>query len=301
MGALAPYMFCMKQCNNSLSYEVFSKIINVLESNKYITYCKHRNSQHLHVKQACHIQSTAIQQSPCINVFETTFPLVYQNISNKKQRCSCQCARWRCANKKNIVGRVKGMCCHATSRCNIPVTLLLLKPQILLKKPNHFKANTQSAETMSIPSKLTTVIMLLICAQMMSGFEQRCKHKILPSDNFHCRSQLLHSIQFKFIISTNHAVIQCRPVRVTINKHNTINISQYSSNCYVSTTVITGLYPKHALTVPGSGSQLLAMEAGVQSSYGSCGINGEHRCTGICFSPYASVFPSQYHSTNQTF
>ena len=81
---------------------------------------------------------------------------------------------------------------------------------------------------------------------------------------------------------TNHALIQCRPVRVTINKHNT-KISQYSSNCYVSTTVITALYTKHTLTVPGSDSQLLAMEDGVQTSDGLCGINGEHSCTGICF------------------
>jgi len=86
LGALAPNIFCMKQCNNSFSYEVFSKIINVLECNKYITYCKHRNSQQLHATQASHIQSTAIQQFPRINVFETTFPLVYQNTSNKKNK-----------------------------------------------------------------------------------------------------------------------------------------------------------------------------------------------------------------------
>jgi len=97
---------------------------------------------------------------------------------------------------------------------------------------------------------------------------------------------------------TNHAVIQCHPVTATINNHNTTDISQYSSNCYVNTTVITGLYPKHALTMPGLGSQLLAIEASAQSSDGSRGINGEHSCTGICFSPHASVFPSQYHSTN---
>lgn len=32
----------------------------------------------------------------------------------------------------------------------------------------------------------------------------------------------------------------------------------------MNTTVIKGLYPKHALTVPGSGSQMLATEASVQ-------------------------------------
>lgn len=89
---------------------------------------------------------------------------------------------------------------------------------------------------------------------------------------------------------TTHVIVKCCSVRATINKHNTINISQYSSNCYVNTTVITGLYPKHALTVPGSGSQLLAMEASVQSSDGSRDINGEHGCTGMFFSIWFS-FP----------
>ena len=179
LGALALNMFPMKQCNNSFSYEVFWRIINVLECNKYITYCGHRNSQHLHAVmprcRVCYASFSHTKRSyptvPMYLCFWNNFPTcVSKHIKQKKPpSCSCQCARWRCVNKKYIVGRVKGMWCHAAARCNIPVTLLLLKPQILLKKPNHFKANTYSAETMPIPSKLTTVIMLLICAQTMSG------------------------------------------------------------------------------------------------------------------------------------
>jgi hypothetical protein len=94
-------------------------------------------------------------------------------------------------------------------------------------------------------------------------FECRCKQLFSQVTIFTVghNCSIPHNLNSLF---TNHAVIQCHPVRATINKHNTINISQYSSNCYVNTTVIKGLYPKHALTVPDSGSQMLPMEASVQ-------------------------------------
>lgn len=133
-------------CSNAKVHSMLSKLL---------TYkAQLSNSPHAltFLKQLSHL---------CIKTYQT-----------KKQSCSCQCSRWRCVNEKNIVDRVKGIWCHAAARCNIPITLLLLKPQILLKKPNHFKANTYSAETTSIPSKLTTVIMLLICAQPMSGLNR---------------------------------------------------------------------------------------------------------------------------------
>jgi hypothetical protein len=166
-------------------------------------------------------------------------------------------------------------------------------------KPIHFKANTYSAEIMSIPSKLTTVIMFLICTKTMSGLNSGA-NTYSPKWWF---SLYVTTAPFYTILNslfTTYAVIQHHPVRATTNKHYTINVSQGSTKCYINTTIIIGLYPKHALTMPGSGSQLLAMEGSVQSSKGSCGIYGEHSCTGIYFSSDISVFSYQYHCTNHT-